>query len=150
MIQRNGKGFTLVELLVVIAIIGILVALLLPAVQAAREAARRSQCTHNLAQLIIAVHNYEMAHSFYPPGTLEKKGPIANTAQGYHHNWIEHLLPYMEEKNAYKHIDRQVGVYHKNNQPVRDLRRGLLICPSDAMLVQSPTMREIITMSRLQ
>ena len=64
---RHKRAFTLVELLVVIAIIGILVALLLPAVQTAREAARRTQCTNNLAQLIIAVHSYEMAPASIPP-----------------------------------------------------------------------------------
>src|ERR1044071_4219572 len=72
------SAFTLVELLVVIAIIGVLVALLLPGVQAAREAARRSMCCGHLNQLILAVHNYEMAHGCYPPGTLDATGPISN------------------------------------------------------------------------
>jgi len=76
--SRRTNGFTLVELLVVIAIIGILVALLLPAVQAAREAARRSQCQNHLSQLILAVHNYEMAHQVFPPGTINPTGPIVN------------------------------------------------------------------------
>lgn len=130
------KGFTLVELLVVIAIIGILVALLLPAIQAAREAARRTQCAQNINQLIVAIHNYEMAWGFYPPGTIEKKGPIQNHAYGYHHNWLIQLLPYMEQKNAYQHIDRTVGVYHKNNVPVRQLTIDSLLCPSQPAAVQ--------------
>ena len=87
------RAFTLVELLVVIAIIGVLVALLLPAVQAAREAARRAACGNHLSQLIIAVHNYEMAHGHYPAGTIDAAGPVANTPAGYHHNWIAGLLP---------------------------------------------------------
>jgi prepilin-type N-terminal cleavage/methylation domain-containing protein/prepilin-type processing-associated H-X9-DG protein len=124
------QGFTLVELLVVIAIIGILVALLLPAVQAAREAARRAQCTNNLVQLAIAIHNYESANRVYPPGTMEPAGPIQNVAQGYHHNWVEQLLPYLERRVAYDHIDRSVGVYHPNNAPVRDLNISSLLCPS--------------------
>jgi len=128
--KNRQKGFTLVELLVVIAIIGILVALLLPAIQAAREAARRTECNQNLCQLVVAVHNYEMAWGVYPPGTIEAKGPIQNHAHGYHHNWLVQLLPYMEQKNAYQQIDWKVGVYHKNNAPVRQLTIAHLLCPS--------------------
>ena len=102
---ERRTAFTLVELLVVIAIIGILVALLLPAVQAAREAARRISCTNNLTQLILAVQNYEMSYRAYPPGTLEEKGPIVNEAKGYHHNWVSRLLPYIEKKRP---IRRQI------------------------------------------
>jgi prepilin-type N-terminal cleavage/methylation domain-containing protein len=128
--HTRASGFTLVELLVVIAIIGILVALLLPAVQACREAARRVQCTNNLSQLMVAVHNYHSAFAVYPPGTLEPRGPIQNHAQGYHHNWIIQLLPYMEQKNAWNQIDRSVGVYAPQNAPVRRLTISNLLCPS--------------------
>ncbi len=130
--QSNDRsGFTLVELLVVIAIIGILVALLLPAVQAAREAARRMQCTNNLSQLIIANQNYEMAYRTYPPGTINPTGPIVNKPDGYHHNWLEQLLPYMEETNLYRHIDFSVGVYDDKNSPARKIRVNIHRCPSD-------------------
>lgn len=128
--MRHRTAFTLVELLVVIAIIGILVALLLPAVQAAREAARRVSCQNNLAQLILATLNYEMSHNRYPPGTLEAKGPIQSMPAGYHHSWITQILPHIEQQNIFNAIDRQVGVYHPKNSAARQAYIRLLACPS--------------------
>jgi prepilin-type N-terminal cleavage/methylation domain-containing protein len=90
-------GFTLIELLVVIAIIAILIALLLPAVQQAREAARRCQCRNNVAQLGLALHNYELSYSGFPPGTVNPTGPIENKAEGYHVGWAVQLLPYLDQ-----------------------------------------------------
>jgi prepilin-type N-terminal cleavage/methylation domain-containing protein len=129
--QKPNPAFTLVELLVVIAIIGVLVALLLPAVQAAREAARRSWCANNLTQLILAVQNYESSYRVYPPGTIDKSGPIANVTEGYHHNWLSQILPFIEERNTFQHIDFTVGVYHENNAPVRKVHVPSFSCPSD-------------------
>ncbi len=131
--RKHHGGFTLVELLVVIAIIGILVALLLPAVQAAREAARRMACINNLSQLGLAMQNYDMAFGTYPPGTINDKGPIKNIPEGYHQNWISQLLPYFEEQVVYNHIDFNVGVYDEKNLPVRQERIALLMCPSQAI-----------------
>ena len=125
-------AFTLVELLVVIAIIGILVAMVLPAIQASREAARRSTCLQNLARQCAAVQNYELAQEVYPPGTIEKQGPIHSLASGDHRNWITHILPYMDEANAFRNIDQNVGVYDPKNAPVRALRIRLLECPSES------------------
>jgi prepilin-type N-terminal cleavage/methylation domain-containing protein len=100
------QGFTLVELLVVIAIIGILIALLLPAVQAAREAARRTQCANNLKQIALASHNYHDTRKKFPPGYLG----TANSQWGgdfwavQHIGTIPHLLPYMEQNNLYDQV----------------------------------------------
>ncbi|MHB8897274.1 MAG: DUF1559 domain-containing protein [Thermoguttaceae bacterium] len=128
--QKRQLAFTLVELLVVIAIIGILIALLLPAVQAAREAARRCQCTNNLGQMVLAMQNYNMSHGVYPPGTINQSGPIATETQGYHHNWASQTLPYLEEVTTYRHIDFSVGVYDAKNAEVRKARINVLQCPS--------------------
>jgi prepilin-type N-terminal cleavage/methylation domain-containing protein len=131
--RRRGHpppAFTLIELLVVILVIGILVALLLPAIMAAREAARRFQCSHHLTQLIVAVHNYEDTWQAYPAGTQAKQGPVQNHAYGYHHSWITQLLPQLEQTNAFRQIDWTVGVYNSKNAPVRYLGLNVLGCPS--------------------
>ncbi|HVC92531.1 MAG TPA: DUF1559 domain-containing protein [Pirellulales bacterium] len=129
--HNTRAGFTLVELLVVIAIIGILIALLLPAVQAAREAARRISCMNNLAQLGLAVQNYESAFGSLPPGVIEPSGPIQSVAQGYHVNWLVHLLPQLEQQNAYDRLDFAVGVYDPKNAAVRNWATKVFLCPSD-------------------
>jgi prepilin-type N-terminal cleavage/methylation domain-containing protein/prepilin-type processing-associated H-X9-DG protein len=95
---RKGRGFTLVELLVVIAIIGILIALLLPAVQAAREAARRAQCSNNLKQVGLAILTYENAESLLPPGGLPTK------SGGHGFSWWVRILRYIED-DTYKQLD---------------------------------------------
>lgn len=132
--RPQRPAFTLVELLVVIAIIGILVSLLLPAVQSARETARRATCQNNLVQLALAVNNYELAHGVYPPGTVDTSGPIRNIQSGYHHNWITQILPYIDQQPAYAHIDRTVSVYHESNAEVRAFGIQLLRCPSSSWL----------------
>jgi prepilin-type N-terminal cleavage/methylation domain-containing protein len=108
--HRAGAGFTLVELLVVIAIIGILIALLLPAVQAAREAARRSECQNRLKQLGLAAHNYHEAHGKFPPGVLlfndganfcPPRGGTNETGA----SWLVLLLPYLEQDAKYREFN---------------------------------------------
>ena len=102
--RRLSPGFTLVELLVVIAIIGILVALLLPAIQAAREAARRSQCINNLKQFGIGLLNYHNSHNTFPKGWLAK-----SSADGYYANANTKILPYLEETSLH-------GIYEQSDE----------------------------------
>src|SRR6478672_7261874 len=104
-------GFTLVELLVVIAIIGILVALLLPAIQAAREAARRTSCVNNEVQVALAIHNYEFHFETLPPGVTNPTGPIRSEPVGNHVGLIVRIPPYMEEQILWKHFDASLGAY---------------------------------------
>ena len=118
--NSRSRGFTLVELLVVIAIIGILVGLLLPAVQAAREAARRMQCSNNLKQLGLAVHNYESANKKLPSG--RSPSGLSTHAQ---------LLPYLEQNNAYRFIDFNVAWNHANNTAALAIDLPNFNCPSD-------------------
>jgi prepilin-type N-terminal cleavage/methylation domain-containing protein len=128
---RRVRAFTLIELLVVIAIISILIALLLPAVQQAREAARRVSCRNNLMQIGLALHNYDMAHECLPPGSLNPAGPIQSVATGYHVGWLVLLLPYLEQANAYQHFDFKASVYALENAPVRAMPIPTFFCPSN-------------------
>jgi hypothetical protein len=120
----------LVELLVVIAIIGVLVALLLPAIQAAREAARRSSCFNNISQLALAVHNYEFAVENLPAGAINPEGPIRSEPIGQHVSWLVQILPYVEMRNAYDAFDLEAGAYAPANAAVRAVPVSLFMCPS--------------------
>lgn len=119
----RSRGFTLVELLVVIAIIGILIALLLPAVQAAREAARRSQCSNNVKQIMLGLHNYHDTMRSFPPGVI-----WGTTSLAHHHTWCAMILPYIEQKPLYDQTnfkDRAWG------QTVVRTQVEAMRCPSD-------------------
>jgi prepilin-type N-terminal cleavage/methylation domain-containing protein/prepilin-type processing-associated H-X9-DG protein len=127
--QQRRAAFTLVELLVVIAIIGILVALLLPAIQAARESARRSQCTNNLKQIGLAIHQYELTHKRLPPGAIWASG-IPGIHKG---SVLLFLLPYLEETAVSNAIDqRKANVdVAVNDAQVGSRLVTTFICPSD-------------------
>src|SRR6516165_6794413 len=101
----RARAFTLIELLVVIAIIAVLISLLLPAVQSAREAARRAQCCNNLMQVGIAVQSYESSHEILPPGVVNETSPVLDVPKGYGFGWMTQVLPYLEMKNVYNHFN---------------------------------------------
>jgi len=122
------RGFTLVELLVVIAIIGILVALLLPAIQAARESARRTQCTNNMKQIGLALHNYHDTYLRFPPsGILYGDPPTVPHVLPYHHTWLVMILPFMEQSTLYDQVDKNVRIW---GQPLVNTKVSNLLCPS--------------------
>lgn len=122
---RSRQAFTLVELLVVIAIIGILVALLLPAVQAAREAARRTQCSNHLKQFGLAFHNYHGAHNALPTGG--DNGPTnccdSDAMRVDQYNWSYHILPFMEQKAVFDLWPGNISLLRKTIVPG-------YVCPS--------------------
>jgi prepilin-type N-terminal cleavage/methylation domain-containing protein/prepilin-type processing-associated H-X9-DG protein len=154
---RRDHGFTLIELLVVVSVIGILIALLLPAVQSARETARRTQCANNLKQIGLAMHNYVNTFEVLPPVSIDQ----AWTSTGRlipqpHQNWSQHarLLPYLEQQVAFNEINWSFGarwsdgdaVYADHNPPddagggndslpqmtVLVMRISAFLCPSDS------------------
>ncbi len=136
-VHQQKHGFTLVELLVVIAIIGILIALLLPAVQAAREAARRIQCANHFKQVGVAMHNYHSAMGYFPPGMVAEVPPENATYMFF--SWAVYAMPYMELDALYKDIDFNAMSSYFDNTPGNGLSNREIsqtpltafLCPSD-------------------
>jgi prepilin-type N-terminal cleavage/methylation domain-containing protein/prepilin-type processing-associated H-X9-DG protein len=126
--RARRAAFTLVELLVAIAIIGVLVALLLPAVQAAREAARLSACKNNLRQLALGMHSYESAIGELPTGYEYAPGPTGNR-RGY--SWTVRLLPYIEQRALADRFDMTKPVFDDANAAARQQHLQVLLCPTD-------------------
>ena len=140
--SRTARGFTLVELLVVIAIIGILVALLLPAVQAAREAARRTTCTNNMKNIMLAVHNYSDAYKeAIPPGSIVlPRTPTSTPSSGdggvNFINWAISILPQLEEQAVYDTYQQDVandwgGIVQPTNRYFLATQMPIYKCPTD-------------------
>lgn len=136
--MRNSKqrrGFTLIELLVVIAIIAILVSLLLPAVQQAREAARRTQCKNNLKQIGLAIHNYHDVHRSFPPGVVYSTSTVHGFA------WGTFILPFIEQRPLYEtlNVSTEGDVFGtwNNRDPGAKTVLTAYICPSDTGRVDS-------------
>jgi len=131
-VLNRKRGFTLVELLVVIAIIGVLVALLLPAIQAAREAARLTQCKNNLRQLGIAVLGYEVAQGKFPAGVVSNDDDSIEEdfREGMHSGFV-FLLPHLEQKPLYEAYDLSQAWNSSANLEVGESRLPFLTCPSN-------------------
>lgn len=125
------RAFTLVEVLVVIAIVGILVAILLPAIQGAREASRRTSCQNNLRQLGLAVQNYASARRHYPPSA---EFPVGAAISGNNGSWSIHgrILPYLEESSAYGKVNLNVAWDAQVNTGVPTMRIPNYLCPNEA------------------
>ncbi len=129
----HKAGFTLIELLVTLSIIGILIALLLPAVQASRESARRTQCLNNLKQLGLAIANYTELHGGMPPGYVSIYDPYFRKEVGPGWGWATMLLPFIEQQPIYDDIDFNLPIHHAANATVRVRPIELLLCPTDNM-----------------
>ena len=132
--RTRRSGFTLIELLVVIAIIGVLVSLLLPAVQQAREAARRTQCRNNLKQVGLALHNFHDTHGAFPPARLLLDGPIpandfATVLGSDEPSWLVRLLPFLEETTQYDQWDMYTP-FGRHPPEVRRMTTATYMCPS--------------------
>src|SRR5262245_21362140 len=106
MARTRNRGFTLIELLVLITVIAILISLLLPAVQQAREAAKRSNCRNNLKQIGVALHNYHEAFNMFPPGLATCSGCIPGTYNNKTgHSWMASILNFVDQGNVYNRIN---------------------------------------------
>jgi prepilin-type N-terminal cleavage/methylation domain-containing protein/prepilin-type processing-associated H-X9-DG protein len=124
--QKDRAGFTLIELLVVIAIIAILIGLLLPAVQKVREAASRLSCQNNLKQLGLALHNYEGAYGYFPPGG---NYPVPSGSVSF--SYLAQILPQLEQENLQRLFDLNLPYTHPTNLPGASTKVKTYICPSE-------------------
>ena len=137
--RGRRRAFTLVELLVVITIIGILVSLLLPAVQSAREAARRAQCSNNIRQLGLALHEYHTAFGKFPPSSVWRNNGVFDVSQidsvadnpNLYENWVILILPQLDATNLRQAFNLSLPTTDPSNQTARGTNLAVMLCPSD-------------------
>jgi prepilin-type N-terminal cleavage/methylation domain-containing protein/prepilin-type processing-associated H-X9-DG protein len=144
LIFRRSRAFTLIELLVVIAIIGALIALLLPAVQSAREAARRAQCSNNLKQIGLAMHSYHASHDVFPPGYItgtQTPAPDSpETGPGW--GWGTMLLNNLEQPALYNSVNFPLAITDPASQTARTVSLSVFLCPSSTGAIGPITLRD--------
>src|SRR6266568_3198604 len=128
---RLRHAFTLIELLVVIAIMGILMGLLLPAVQKVREAAARTKCQNNLKQIGLAMHNHQSNYGYFPPGYISGAPALDEEGTGPGWGWASRLLPYLELDPLYRQIDFRVDIADPKHEKVRTTVLPIFLCPAD-------------------
>src|SRR4051812_10309796 len=130
--RPRPRGFTLIELLVVIAIVAVLIALLLPAVQAGREAARRAGCANQLKQIGLAMHNYQDAVGGFPPGYVSiVPGPQPTDLEsGPGWGWGTMVLPFIEQTPLYEAVNFNLPITDPGSQTVRAANLSVYLCPS--------------------
>jgi prepilin-type N-terminal cleavage/methylation domain-containing protein len=140
--ELRPKGFTVIELLVVVAVLGALAAILLPAIQAARESARRVQCQNNLRQIAMGVELHHDAHSMYPPARLVSRPVPGETTCGETAaTWLVRILPFVEYQDLYSLWDVYAS-WHQHTAPARTSGVPLFLCPSRRTVDKALTARE--------
>jgi prepilin-type N-terminal cleavage/methylation domain-containing protein/prepilin-type processing-associated H-X9-DG protein len=125
------SAFTLIEILLVLAIIGVLISLLLPAIQSSRELARRVSCQNNLMQLGTALGQYASSYGVLPPGVVNDRGPITGRPGGYRFSWAVQILPFLQQPAMYREFDFRHGVDSPANATARQHRIQTFLCPSE-------------------
>lgn len=125
--SKFSRAFTLVELLVVIAIIGVLISMLIPAVQMVREAARRSACSNRLRQIALAAHSFHDTQNHFPPGVVDDDGNLLDAT----HSGFVFLLPHLEQLNLFEQYDLESDWKSTNNRPLAQVNVEVFKCPTN-------------------